>query len=164
MLLVSIIIMVVGAAFLFAESVTPGFAVFGVTGIILLVVSAVLTLFYVEYGIILVCVEFGFLAAGVVLFIRRAKSKKMYSQLILNESLKEDKDSIIDYSVYLGKSGVAKTSLRPAGTALINGETVEVVSDGAYIPENAGITAKEIKAGKLIVTRNGDSGNDSQIN
>ena len=162
MLSVSIIIMVVGAAFLFAESVTPGFAVFGVTGIILLIVSAVLTLFYVEYGIILVCVEFGFLTAGVVLFIRKAKSKKMYSQLILNESLNEDRESIVDFSIYLGKSGVAKTALRPAGTAMINGDLVEVVSEGAYIPENAEITAKEIRAGKLIVALSSDSFQNNQ--
>jgi len=150
---ISIALMIVGMIFLFAESITPGFGVFGASGIVLLVVSAVLTLFYVRYGFIMVCCEIGVLGVGVWLFIRRMKSKKNYGQLFLNETLNEDAASKIDLSVYLGKTGAAKTSLRPAGVAEIDGASVEVVSDGAYIPENTPVYAKEIVAGKLVVVR-----------
>jgi len=153
MLAVSIAIMVVGAVLLFAEAVTPGFAVFGVTGIVLLVVSAILTLFYVPYGVMLVCCEVGVLGIGGFLFVRRVKRKKLYGQLILEETLNEDNSKKTDLTVYLGKSGYAKTSLRPAGVAEIEGESVEVVSDGVYIAENTKISVKEISAGKIIVTQ-----------
>ena len=151
MLAIAIVIMVVGAALLLAESITPGFAVFGISGVVLLAVSAVLTLLYVEYGIILVLVEVGIIAAGAAMFFKRAKNKKMYGQLILNDSLNEDESLRADLESFLGKEGFAKTSLRPAGVAEIDGVSVEVVSDGTYIKENSRLRVKEIANGKIIV-------------
>ena len=158
MLALTIAMMVVGAVLLFIESVTPGFAVFGVSGIVLLAVSAVLTLFTVQNGIILVCLEFGFLAAGIFLFVRRVKGSKSFDRLILSESLNEDSSGRMDLTAFLGKSGVAKTSLRPVGVAEIDGASVDVVSDGEYVAENTRITVKEISGGKIVVAETTEAG------
>ena len=41
--------------------------------------------------------------------------------------------SNLDYQRYLGKTGKALTLLRPAGSALIDGERVDVVTNGSFI-------------------------------
>ena len=151
MLVISVIVMVVGAGLLFAESIAPGFGVFGVSGIVLLIASTVLTLMYVEFGIILVACEFGIIGGGLYLFFRRAKKKLYGNQIILKETLKEDTAGMIDPTDYLGKTGITKTSLRPSGIAEIGGVSLEVVADGVYISENTRVIVKEISGNKLIV-------------
>ena len=151
MLSVSIALMVLGAAFLFAEAMTPGFAVLGGTGVGLLIISAVLTLFFIEGGVVLFVCEVSFLTAGVIFFVRRIKRKQLMNQLILTETLNEDTKDYVNLEGYIGKTGMSKTSLRPAGTVDLGGATLEAVSDGAYIPENTKIIVKEVSGGKLVV-------------
>ena len=150
MLALSIMLVIAGVCFLVAESFIPGFGYFGVTGIILIIASAVFTLIYVRYGIVLVVCEFGFIGAGVYLLVRNAKKKKLGGGLILNESLNEDDDSKKDIEKYVGMTGIAKTSLRPAGIAEIGGESVQVTADVGYIGENTAVKVKEV-SGKLLI-------------
>ena len=56
-----------------------------------------------------------------------------------------------DYSAYLGKKGKVIAPLRPAGTALIDGERVDVVSFGDYIDKDAEIEVVKIEGSKLLV-------------
>lgn len=51
----------------------------------------------------------------------------------------------------LGKEGVALTMLRPAGTALINGAKVDVVSDGEVIDRDARVKVIEVTSNRVVV-------------
>jgi membrane-bound serine protease (ClpP class) len=53
----------------------------------------------------------------------------------------------------VGKTGVAKTLLRPAGKAEIGGEYLDVVAEGEYIPEGSSIRVKTVEGNRVIVTR-----------
>ena len=52
---------------------------------------------------------------------------------------------------YLGKKGKVIAPLRPAGTAVIDGERVDVVSFGDYIDKDAEIEVVKIEGSKLLV-------------
>ena len=58
-----------------------------------------------------------------------------------------------DYSGYLGKKGKVIAPLRPAGTALIDGERVDVVSFGDYIDKDSEIEVVKIEGSKLLVKK-----------
>ncbi|MCL2351594.1 MAG: hypothetical protein FWC55_03570 [Firmicutes bacterium] len=151
MLMVSIVILIIAAAFLLAEAHIPGFGFFGITGIVLLLVSTVITVVYVPFGIVVVLGEYAVLAGGVAVFVRWAKSRQMYGQFILRDTLNEDKSGFGDLDAFLGKEGVAKTSLRPVGVADFNGVSLEVTADCAYIQENTRIKVTEVSGRKLVV-------------
>jgi membrane-bound serine protease (ClpP class) len=54
----------------------------------------------------------------------------------------------------VGKTGTAITVLRPSGMAEIDGEKIDVVADGDYIPAQARIRVKAVAGPRVIVERN----------
>ena len=51
----------------------------------------------------------------------------------------------------IGRVGVARTMLRPAGRALFNGEPVDVVTQGDFIEPGAEIEIVEVKSNRIMV-------------
>jgi len=56
-------------------------------------------------------------------------------------------------SEILGRTGVAKTDLRPAGRAEIDGKVLDVVTRGDYIPGGAQVKVAEIAGNRIVVER-----------
>lgn len=52
---------------------------------------------------------------------------------------------------FLGMEGIAVTDLRPAGTAVINGKRVDVVSRGEYLEKNSRIVVSSVTGNQIIV-------------
>ena len=48
----------------------------------------------------------------------------------------------------------ALTTLRPAGTALIDGERVDVVTDGEYLPNDTEIKVVKVEGARIVVEKN----------
>jgi membrane-bound ClpP family serine protease len=53
---------------------------------------------------------------------------------------------------FMGQSGIASTALRPAGTAHINGQRVDVVSRGEFIEKDAPILVIGVTGNQIIVS------------
>ena len=53
----------------------------------------------------------------------------------------------------VGKSGTTVSELRPAGTAVISGERVDVITEGDWLPSNTPVTVVKAEAMRLIVRR-----------
>jgi membrane-bound serine protease (ClpP class) len=53
----------------------------------------------------------------------------------------------------IGAQGEAKSDLRPAGFAMINGRRVDVVTQGGMIDKGAAITVVEVEANRVVVKR-----------
>jgi membrane-bound serine protease (ClpP class) len=157
MMALSIILMLIAAGLLIAESMVPDFGIMGITGLVLLVVAAIATVMYVPYGAYLLAGELAVVGTGVFFFIRRAKRKQAGSHFILKETLNEDAPEHSDLQVYVGKHGLAKTSLRPFGVIDIGGTTFDVTSEGPYIEENSNVQVIKVSAGKLVVKQAADS-------
>jgi membrane-bound serine protease (ClpP class) len=58
-----------------------------------------------------------------------------------------------DHSELAGKEGVALSTLRPAGVALIEGNRVDVVTDGEFIEKESPIRVLGVEGTRVIVTR-----------
>lgn len=52
---------------------------------------------------------------------------------------------------YLGRTGTAACDLHPAGTAVINGSRVDVVSRGEYIEKGSAIVVSSVTGNQIIV-------------
>ncbi|NQV49987.1 MAG: NfeD family protein, partial [Candidatus Marinimicrobia bacterium] len=53
----------------------------------------------------------------------------------------------------LGKSGVALTKLRPAGTALIEGSRIDVVTPGDFIEKDTEISIIRVDGNRVVVIK-----------
>ncbi|MCA9000007.1 MAG: hypothetical protein KDA80_23625 [Planctomycetaceae bacterium] len=151
--------------------VIPGFGVFGVTGILLVLASLVMagqtfTGLNMEYDILRAGQTFATLALAILAVIVTSVflSHHMHRipivrSLVLappGNSLSEDAprlrpESTGPESDLLGEQGTAVTILRPAGKARINGQMRDVVSDGPFIAAGANVEVVQVQRNRIVV-------------
>ena len=54
-------------------------------------------------------------------------------------------------SPWLGSQGVTLTPLRPAGTGLFQGERLDIMSQGEYVPANTPVTIVQVEGNRIVV-------------
>jgi membrane-bound serine protease (ClpP class) len=142
-------LVLVGAALLLLETILPGM-VAGILGICCLIAGVVLA--YSNYGMrtgnwVLVGVALG-LVLGTAIWLRFFPDSRMakvfISQKIVGD-LKVDKPELLD------QVGVALTNLRPSGTVLINGQRVDVVTEGPMIEQGATVKVVAVEGMRVVV-------------
>jgi membrane-bound serine protease (ClpP class) len=139
--------------FLAAELHIPGLSPCGFIGVALIIVSMVLTVVYVPFGLVIIAGELGGACVFIMALYRYIKRRQLYGKLILDETLGVEPSEIGSPESLIGKTGVTKTALKPVGKADFNGATLEVFADGAYIPENTKVKVVESGKTKIIVKR-----------
>jgi membrane-bound ClpP family serine protease len=98
------------------------------------------------------------LATGLIIYIgyKTGHIARLWNRLSLRDKQKNEDGYVapnLEYQNYLGKRGVALTLLRPAGSALIDGQRVDVVSDGSFIPKDSPIEVIAVEGTRVIVNR-----------
>ena len=113
--------------------------------------SAIMMLAYSAMTIIAV------LGIFVVLYLSNSKNSKknasMLDELVLDER-QQNRDgytSVIDKSKFLGAVGVCVTDLRPAGTIMIDGEPVDVVSEGGFVKQGSSVKVINVDGSRVMV-------------
>ena len=150
-----IALIIVGYCLIVVEMYIPGFGVPGISGMICLAVG----LFFVSggsmlAGLLATLVVVALLCVALSISIRSAsKGRLAKSRLVLNETSisPEEKGQALEY--YVGKEGEAKTILRPAGVADIEGVRLNVLTDGDFINENEKIVVERVEGNRIFVRR-----------
>ncbi|WP_373836735.1 NfeD family protein [Jeotgalibaca arthritidis] len=151
---VTFLLFLAGIFLLILEIFIPDFGLIGITGVVLLGLG------YLSnqndlWGSLL---DLG-LAIVIAVVTAYILLKKGYtflpgkSSLILGTALEKNRgySTAKDYSLFLGKTGTASTTLRPSGKADIDGQTLDVVSDGAIIREGSRVQVIHVEGIKIIV-------------
>ena len=160
---IEILMFVGGLGLLLLEIfVIPGFGVAGISGIILIIASLFLAMVgadpfldmdVVSFAIIKLTV--GLAAALVLLFLlaRFLPKSNLFKKFILSAEEIADAGytSRTNLSELLGAEGVAATTLRPAGTAEINGKRIDVVTDSEYIEHGKPIIVTAVEGMRVVV-------------
>jgi membrane-bound serine protease (ClpP class) len=142
-------LVMVGAALLFLETILPGL-IAGFLGICCLVAGIVVG--YDTFGartgnLILVAVVVG-LILGTLIWIKYFPESRLARVFISRRivgDLKTDKPELLD------QTGMAHTNLRPSGTALINGQRVDVVTEGPMIERGTPIRVVAVEGLRVVV-------------
>ena len=92
----------------------------------------------------------------VVLYLGSRSSKKnagMLDELVLDERQKnrDGYTSVIDKSRFLGAIGVCVTDLRPAGTITVEGEPVDVVTEGSFVKQGNIVKVINVDGSRVLV-------------
>ena len=88
-----------------------------------------------------------------VLIVRRLPSSRLWRKLVLHESTTTESGyvSTETRADLVGVTGYTETELRPSGRALIAGQPVDVVSEGAFIGKGAEIIVVSVYGSRVVV-------------
>lgn len=160
---IEILMFVVGLVLLILEIfVIPGFGITGISGIILILVSIFLSLVGGDpffdtnaASMAIVQLSIALLAAIILIFIlaRFLPKSNLFKKFILSEEEKATSGytSRTNLSELLGAEGIALTTLRPAGTAEINGKRIDVVTDSEYIEHGKPVIVTAVEGMRVVV-------------
>lgn len=146
-------LLIAGLILIVAEVFLPGMIV-GSIGAVCLAISVVLAygekgpIFGTVYLGIVIVLSLTAIGLGMKYFPRTAFGQRMVLQ---NQSPNADE---LDWLKSLqGKSGTAHTQLRPAGTAMIDGKRVDVVTEGGIIPKGSEIKVVAVEGYRVVVRK-----------
>lgn len=147
-----VLLLVLGLLLICAEIVLPG-AIVGIVGALMVLGSIVLT--FVEYGTVLGTLYL-FVAAlltglALKLMVQALVKTRLGNIIVLKKDLNTSKSYADDRSSLLGKTGKALTDLRPAGTALLDGQRSDVVTEGLYVSKGQPIQVIAVEGARIVV-------------
>lgn len=149
----SIILFVVGIVLVLLEFVLPG----GIIGLIGL--GAILTSFFLA-GSSMMVISISLLVAlvativvSIILVKVFGKRLHAFKKIILFDSTNTESGYVSNKNRedLIGKQGIALTTLRPSGTAVINDERLDVVTQGNYIEKNTKIEVIKTEGSWIVV-------------
>jgi membrane-bound serine protease (ClpP class) len=159
------ILLFVGGLILLAVEifVIPGFGVAGILGILMIIASLFLALvgstpFWDITDISLAIVQLtGALVLSFIFIALLAKylpKTAFFNKLVLaeEETVEQGFVSYPSETELLGLTGVALTTLRPAGSAEFNGKRVDVVADWEYIEKGSKVKVIRVEGVKVVVS------------
>lgn len=150
------ICLVLGIIFIIIEMFTPGFAVPGITGIILLLFGIVLSADSFLQGLIIFLLIMAILSVILILVMRSATKGVLFkSPLILKNSETQDEGYIsgTDMNFFVGREGKSLTMLRPAGTCDFDGVRLDVVTEGDFIDKDSEVVIIKVEGRRIVVSR-----------
>lgn len=151
-----IICFVIGIGLLILEAFMPGFGAPGITGLVLEVITLVMTWF--EHGpvatLAMLLIVLLVLAIAISTSLRSITSGRLSKSSLINaetESNEEGYRSTQNLAVFMDKEGVASTVLRPTGIADFEGVRLNVSSEGDYIPAGTRVRIIKVEGAKILV-------------
>jgi membrane-bound serine protease (ClpP class) len=151
---VALLLLVAGLALLAAELVLiPGSTVVGLLG-----VGSILASIYLQYGDqfpTVAGVSAIFAGIGLGLMIWLLPKSPVLNRLFLQTSLEGNLASVgaggIGVPSLMGRYGTAISDLRPSGTADLEGDRVDVVSDGEFITRGSPLEVIRVEGRRIVV-------------
>jgi len=146
---------IIGIVLFVLEIFIPG-GILGLLGLGFVVMAIFMSAGSIIEGVIYVVILFAVL--GVVLYVglRSPRTRRFWKRLLLSDRQLSETGYTApkpQYKDYVGRMGRALTKLRPAGTGEFNGERLDVVSEGDFIDEGAGITIIGVEGTRIIVRK-----------
>ena len=150
-----VILFIAGVLLILLElTVIPGFGIAGISGTAFLFAGIIFSAGSLKQGIATIILALLGTCAAVYLSFKYGKTRKIWRSLVLEEKLDTESGYISSRSTlkeYIGKRGISLTPLRPAGTILIEGERVDVVTEGGYIDKGASVEVVKVEGNRVVV-------------
>lgn len=146
------VLLIAGIVLLVVEMFTAGFGAAGIGGIVLLVLDIFLVADSLVQGLLMFLILACLITALFLTAAYLMGKGKWPRRLILSER-ESGYSSSEDRSGLLGQRGTVATDLRPAGSAVVNGVKVDVVSSGEFIPNGTPVEVTCVEGNRVVVKR-----------
>lgn len=149
----SVILSIIGIVLLIIELFVPSFGILTLLGSASLITGVVIAAPDVKTGFISLGIAFVVAIVIVVLFARTHKGRGIWNKFILRDRLTTEEGylSAEVRMTLVGQQGTALTPLRPAGTALIRGERIDVVTSGEFVDSGRPVVVVKAEGTWIIV-------------
>ncbi|MFB1050773.1 nodulation protein NfeD [Paraliobacillus sp. JSM ZJ581] len=149
----AIILLVLGIVLIVAELFVPG----GIVGS--LGVGAVVGSLYMsapDVGMMSVSIAIAFVVAvitAILLYKLMGLEKGIFRHVILSDATTREKGyvSSVNRLELIGLEGIALTPLRPSGTAIFEGERLDVITEGGYIASQQPVKIIKTEGSRIVV-------------
>lgn len=148
-------LLVIGFILILIELFIPGFGVFGISGIISILVSIVLLSPNIYYAVFAILFALALLALIFFFVIKDMSKKNLYRTLFLGTKLKNEDGFISskENDLHLGEIMLVDTFLRPSGKVKKDGNVYDAMSEGEFIQKDEQVVVVGNKGYILIVKR-----------
>ena len=150
----AVLLLLLGFIFFIMDIFLTGFGAAGLAGIILVIWGIVLLAIDITQLTVALTLS---LIGGIILFIIGLKLMsrfKLWNKLTLSDS-QQNKEGYVapdaELGKYVGMEGVALTPLRPAGTAEIDGDRIDVVTEGDFINKGDRVLVYKVEGLRVLV-------------
>lgn len=149
------IIFLAGIVLLVIEAFIPGFGVVGTGGILCIIISIFLASSSVMTAMVSLLVSFTLTLIIFVIILKYAPKNKHFSRIVLNTKLDKNRGftSFDNHEKYIGQTGTVVTPLRPSGTISINGQLLDVISEGQFIEKEELVKISRIEGMRIVVRK-----------
>jgi membrane-bound serine protease (ClpP class) len=160
---IEILMFIIGVALILLEIfVIPGFGIAGISGIILIFASLFFSLVgsdpFLDFELVsraIIQLSISLVLALVLIFVlaKYLPKTSIFNKFVLSVSEKSV-DGFSSHSFaedLIGAEGIALTTLRPAGTAKINGRRVDVMTESEYVEKGKKIKVLAVDGIRVLV-------------
>jgi membrane-bound serine protease (ClpP class) len=160
---IEILMFIIGVSLILLEIfVIPGFGIAGISGIILVFASLFFSLVggdpFLDLELVsraIIQLSLSLVIALVLIFVlaKYLPKTSVFNKFVLSESEKSV-DGFSSHSFaedLIGAEGIALTTLRPAGTAEINGRRVDVMTESEYVEKDKKIKVLAVDGIRVLV-------------
>lgn len=151
----AILLFVFGIIFLLTEAFIPGFGIFGISGLVAVIIAIVLAAASTTYGIYMLMISLFITAIASFVAYKYFKKRGTLKNFILRESATREAgySTSGDYSHLLGKVGKTVTPLRPSGTVEIEGKRYDTLSESSYLDSDETVEVSKVEGYKIVVRK-----------
>ncbi len=152
---VHIILFALGLIAMVVEFFEPGMGIFGIIGIVIMVIDIFVLAKTWEQGFVLLGGLAILVLLLILLFFVLASYGLLPKKLILSDSTDNDSGYVAaaEHKVSVGDEGVTVTELRPAGKAKFDEFDADVVSEGSFIDGGVKITVVSVTGNRIMVKK-----------
>lgn len=149
--IVGILVFLIGLLFVGLELIIPGGFIAGIVGVLSIIVgiSMIINNLYLAFLTVVIAITIDVLF--ILVFLSKDFDSSKFNKFVLNET--NSKSFTQSSKKYLSKKGITITPLRPSGKIEIDGDYIDAITRGDFIPKGCEVVVSEIKDFKIIVRR-----------
>ncbi|MDU7501593.1 MAG: NfeD family protein [Finegoldia magna] len=149
--IVGILVFLIGLLFVGLELIVPGGFIAGTVGVLSMIVgiSMIINNLYLAFLTVAIAITIDVLF--ILVFLSKDFDSSEFNKFVLKET--NSKSFTQSSKKYLSKKGITITPLRPSGKIEIDGDYIDAITRGDFIPKGCEVVVSEIKDFKIIVRR-----------
>lgn len=149
--IVGILVFLIGLLFVGLELIVPGGFIAGIVGALSMIVgiSMIINNLYLAFLTVVIAITIDVLF--ILVFLSKDFESSKFNKFVLKET--NSKSFTQSSKKYLSKKGITITPLRPSGKIEIDGDYIDAITRGDFIPKGCEVVVSEIKDFKIIVRR-----------
>ncbi|QTD43262.1 nodulation protein NfeD [Sporosarcina sp. Te-1] len=158
----ALILFIIGVGLIIAEFFLAG-GIAGVLGAVAVVVSIILAGGNPMYMAISVLIAIAIAVIGMVIIMKFfGKKLHLLNKMVLMDATDTESGYVsnVNRPELIGKIAVATTTLRPSGTVNLDGERIDVVSEGSYIEKGKDVMIVKVEGSRIVVREYQEKGDN----